>query len=91
MANPLYDPNYRQFDVEGYRIYRGRVDSPTSSSSSPSSTIRARSFRDCSGQVNPVPGCAPELGIDTVTVRGQTPPRLPGALRLRWSRAWRRR
>ena len=21
--NPLYDPNYRQFDVEGYRIYRG--------------------------------------------------------------------
>ena len=26
--NPLYDPNYRQFDVEGYRVYRGRVDSP---------------------------------------------------------------
>jgi hypothetical protein len=23
--NPLYDPNYRQFDVEGYRIYRGRT------------------------------------------------------------------
>jgi hypothetical protein len=22
-TNPLYDPNYRQFDVEGYRIYRG--------------------------------------------------------------------
>ncbi|MGH7735672.1 MAG: hypothetical protein ACREOE_18740, partial [Gemmatimonadales bacterium] len=22
--NPLYDPNYRQFDVEGYRVYRGR-------------------------------------------------------------------
>jgi len=21
--SPLYDPNYRQFDVEGYRIYRG--------------------------------------------------------------------
>ena len=28
MANPQYDPNYRQFDVEGYRVYRGRVDSP---------------------------------------------------------------
>ena len=28
VANPLYDPNYRQFDVEGYRIYRGRVDAP---------------------------------------------------------------
>ena len=26
--NVLYDPNYRNFDVEGYRIYRGRVDAP---------------------------------------------------------------
>ncbi len=25
IANALYDPNYRQFDVEGYRIYRGRT------------------------------------------------------------------
>lgn len=24
-ASPTYDPNYRQFDVEGYRIYRGRT------------------------------------------------------------------
>ena len=24
-----YDPAYRQFDVEGYRIYRGRVDNPS--------------------------------------------------------------
>jgi hypothetical protein len=23
--NPLYDPNFRKFDVEGYRIYRGRT------------------------------------------------------------------
>ncbi len=23
-----YDPSYRKFDVEGYRIYRGRTDSP---------------------------------------------------------------
>ena len=23
--SPTYDPNYRQFDVEGYRIYRGRT------------------------------------------------------------------
>ncbi|MGH7644353.1 MAG: hypothetical protein ACREMR_02080, partial [Gemmatimonadales bacterium] len=23
--NPLYDPNFRQFDVEGYRVYRGRT------------------------------------------------------------------
>jgi hypothetical protein len=26
--NLLYDPNYRKFDVEGYRIYRGRSDAP---------------------------------------------------------------
>jgi hypothetical protein len=25
--NALYDPNFRQFDVEGYRIYRGRTAS----------------------------------------------------------------
>ena len=25
-----YDPTYRQFDVEGYRIYRGRTDTPNS-------------------------------------------------------------
>jgi hypothetical protein len=23
--NPLYDPNFKQYDVEGYRIYRGRT------------------------------------------------------------------
>jgi hypothetical protein len=27
VRNPLYDPNFRQFDVEGYRIYRGRSTS----------------------------------------------------------------
>ena len=27
-VNPLSDPNYRDFDVEGYRIYRGRVTAP---------------------------------------------------------------
>src|SRR3989441_11759692 len=26
-ANPLYDPNFRRLDVEGYRIYRGRTSS----------------------------------------------------------------
>ena len=26
-ASPLYDPNFRQYDVEGYRIYRGRSPS----------------------------------------------------------------
>jgi hypothetical protein len=26
-TSPLYDPNFREFDVEGYRIYRGRTTS----------------------------------------------------------------
>jgi hypothetical protein len=26
-ANALYDPNFKQYDVEGYRIYRGRTTS----------------------------------------------------------------
>jgi hypothetical protein len=25
VTSPLYDPNFRQFDVEGYRVYRGRT------------------------------------------------------------------
>ena len=25
VANPLFDPDFRQFDVEGYRVYRGRT------------------------------------------------------------------
>ena len=29
VANPLYDPNFRANDVEGYRVYRGRVDNPS--------------------------------------------------------------
>ena len=27
-TQPLYDPNFRANDVEGYRVYRGRTDSP---------------------------------------------------------------
>ena len=26
---PLYDPNFRGNDVEGYRVYRGRTDNPS--------------------------------------------------------------
>jgi hypothetical protein len=28
-GSPLYDPNYREFDVEGYRIYRGTTPANT--------------------------------------------------------------
>ncbi|HEY7634130.1 MAG TPA: hypothetical protein VH763_01175 [Gemmatimonadales bacterium] len=65
--NPLYDPNYRQFDVEGYRIYRGRVDSPNQLSLVASFDYAGTTITDFQGQVNPVAGCAPELGINTIT------------------------
>ncbi|MDQ3136148.1 MAG: hypothetical protein M3Q93_01000 [Gemmatimonadota bacterium] len=60
-TNLLYDPNYRQQDVEGYRIYRGRTQS--------SLTLLAQydlagtTISDFGGLVNPDPSCAPELGV----------------------------
>jgi hypothetical protein len=68
MPNPQYDPNYRQFDVEGYRVYRGRVDSPTKLQLIAQFDYQGTFIRDYTGQVNPVPGCAPELGINKVAV-----------------------
>ncbi len=65
--NPLYDPNYRQFDVEGYRVYRGRVDSPNELSLVAQFDYAGTFMTDFTGQVNPNPSCAPELGIDLVT------------------------
>jgi hypothetical protein len=66
--NPLYDPNYRQKDVEGYRVYRGRVDSPNSLSLVAQFDYAGTFITDFQGQVNPTPGCAPELGINTLTI-----------------------
>ena len=66
--NPLYDPNYRQLDVEGYRVYRGRVDSPSELSLIAQFDYAGTFITDFGGQVNPVVGCAPELGIDTACV-----------------------
>jgi hypothetical protein len=67
-ANPLYDPNYRQLDVEGYRVYRGRVDSPNELSLVAQFDYSGTSMLDFQAQVNPTAGCAPELGINTETV-----------------------
>jgi hypothetical protein len=61
--NILYDPNYRQLDVEGYRIYRGRVDSPNALSMIAQFDYAGTTMLDFTGQVNPTVGCAPELGI----------------------------
>ena len=67
VANPLYDPNFRANDVEGYRVYRGRVDNPSELQLLaqfdyvPDATTGRGIFTDYRGLVNPDPGCAPEL------------------------------
>ena len=76
----LYDPNYRQFDVEGYRIYRGRTSSPNQLELVAQFDYADRTFTDSTGQVNRVnpdrtTTCAPEIGVlidcDTIaTVNG---------------------
>ena len=66
--NALYDPNFRGFDVEGYRIYRGRVDNPSELQLiaqfdyAPSADGKGI-FTDFRGTVNPTSTCAPELGV----------------------------
>jgi len=70
MPNPQYDPNYRQFDVEGYRVYRGRVDTPTRLRLIAQFDYQGTSFHDYTGQIAPVADCAPELGIGKVAVVG---------------------
>lgn len=64
VPNPLYDPNYRQSDVEGYRVYRARVDSPSSLRLLAQFDYAGTLISDYQGQVNPLPTCAPEIGID---------------------------
>jgi hypothetical protein len=62
----LYDPNFRQFDVEGYRIWRGLT--PTSLELVAQYDYAGTAITDRTGQIAPpnygVNGaCAPELGI----------------------------
>jgi hypothetical protein len=61
--NPLYDPNYRQFDVEGYRVYRGRVDAPNELTLLAQFDYAGTVINDFTGIINPTPDCAPELGL----------------------------
>ncbi|HEU4800778.1 MAG TPA: T9SS type A sorting domain-containing protein [Gemmatimonadales bacterium] len=65
VENPLYDPNYRQFDVEGYRVYRGRVDAPNSLTLLAQFDYTGTVISDFTGAVNPTVVCAPDLGIFT--------------------------
>jgi len=61
--NVLYDPNYRQYDVEGYRIYRGRVDNSGQLTLVAQFDYAGTQMNDFTGQINPVATCAPELGV----------------------------
>lgn len=80
----LYDPNYRQYDIEGYRVYRGRVDDPSAlrllaqfDYGAQDSEGHDLTFYDYLGVVNPTPDCAPELGVETgcaVDFDNPTPP-----------------
>jgi hypothetical protein len=72
VVNNLYDPNYRQFDVEGYRIYRGRVDAPTSLTLLAQFDYAGTSISDFSGFIgagdgtgadNELTSCAPDMGV----------------------------
>jgi hypothetical protein len=61
--NILYNPNYRQFDVEGYRVYRGRVDAPNELTLLAQFDYAGTTIRDYTGTVNAAKDCAPELGV----------------------------
>jgi hypothetical protein len=62
-SSPLYDPNFRQFDVEGYRIYRGA--DPRSLTLLYQFDHDNTSFTDYLGAVQYFGQCAPELGVLT--------------------------
>ena len=80
VPNPLYDPNYRQLDVEGYRIYRGRVDAPNALTLLAQFDYSGTSISDFAGQVNPDIKCAPELAIAVANCPFDNPFPVPGSL-----------
>jgi hypothetical protein len=65
--NPLYDPNFRGLDVEGYRVYRGRTSNPSELTLVAQFDKEGTVFSDFRGTVNPTPGCAPELGVNNLS------------------------
>jgi hypothetical protein len=60
-ANGLYDPNYRQNDVEGYRIYRGRTRAQMELIAQ--YDYSGTTFVDYTGVWAYQGKCAPEIGI----------------------------
>ncbi len=61
-TSALYDPDYRRFDVEGYRIYRGRTSGDLQLVAQFDKI--GTTFIDYTGQISS-PNCAPELGTLT--------------------------
>jgi hypothetical protein len=59
-GSPLFDPNFREFDVEGYRVYRGRTAGALSLIAQ--FDYSGTSFIDFTGAID-YGDCAPELGI----------------------------
>ena len=57
-----YDPNYREFDVEGYRVYRGTT--PDNLALIASFDYAGTTFVDHTGSWDYGDRCAPELGPD---------------------------
>lgn len=84
VANNLYDPNYRRFDVEGYRLYRGRLDSPGSLKLLQQWDYTGTVFRDFGGLVleggnlPATENCAPELGLSGTNCRANFTTITPG-------------
>jgi hypothetical protein len=60
-SSALFDPNFRQYDVEGYRIYRGRSQSDLQLIAE--FDYDGTYFRDYTGGVVAGGNCAPELNI----------------------------
>ncbi len=60
IPNALYDPNYREFDVEGYRVYRGRTTGDLQLVAQ--FDYAGREIIDYTGAFN-YGNCAPELGV----------------------------
>jgi hypothetical protein len=61
-TNALYDPNFRQYDVEGYRLYRGRTAGALQLIAQ--FDYLGTQMLDYTGQFN-YTNCAPELGVQT--------------------------
>lgn len=76
VTSPLYDPNFRQFDVEGYRVYRGRTAGQLELIAQ--FDYDGTSLIDYTGGFDYGTACAPELGINATpgcpVVFGSAPP-----------------